>query len=145
MSTLPLAPSPPIGQRNQLFDALLRSAAAVAIGVAGFWYPLWRDSQFAAFEKREHVDLDTRMGFLYLFSLPIILIFATLASISLARAFRSVPRSGRWGRLTLVLVLAALCWSPVAYVGFRIVQSIRQPASPAPWEQTRPLTKRSTE
>lgn len=132
MSTPPLAPSPPNRERKQLLDALLRSVAAVAIGVAGFWYPFWRDSQFAAFEKREHVDLDTRMGFLYLFSLPIIVIFATLATISLARAYRSMPRSGRWGRLTLVMVLAALCWSPVAYVGFGIVESSWQPASPAP-------------
>ena len=145
MTTPPLD-APPVRQGpNQLVDALVRSVAAVAIGVAGFWYPLWCDRHFAAFERHNHVDLDTRMGGLYLFSLPIILVFAILATISLARAYRSVARSGRWGRLTLVLVLATLCWSPVAYVGFGIVQSTREPASPAPWEQARPLTTRSTE
>ena len=77
------------------------------------------------------------MGGLYLFSLPIILIFAVLATISLARAFWGGPQSRRWGRIALVLVLAALCWSPIALMGFGIVRGVAdglaRNSNPATW------------
>jgi hypothetical protein len=114
------------GPPSTLVDALFRSAAAIAIGVAGFWYPFWCDRQFAAFERSNHVDLDTRMGFLYLFSLPIILVFAILATFSLARAFWGPPPSRGRGHIVLALVLAGLCWSPLALVGFWIICDVMQ-------------------
>ena len=105
------------------------------MGVAGFWYPFWRDSQFAAFERQNHVDLDSRMGFLYMFSLPIILVFAILATFSLARAFWGGSETRRWGRIALALALAGLCWSPVAFVGIGIIRSAMQEASATPWSR----------
>jgi hypothetical protein len=135
MTTPPLNAAPVRQGPNQYVDAFFRSAAAVAIGVAGFWYPQWCDSQYAAFERHNHVDLDSRMGFLYMFSLPIILVFAMLATFSLARAFWGGSPSRRWGRIALGLVLAGLCWSPVAFVGFRMVQDALQASSATLWNQ----------
>ena len=107
--------------RSQFTDALLRSAAAVGVGVAGFWYPFWWDSQCAEFEKRYHCDLDTRIGFFYLWTLPIIIFYAIRATVSLVRAYPGAPLFGRWGCLGLVLTLASLCWAPVAFFGFGIL------------------------
>ncbi len=118
MTTPTLNAAPTRKGPNQLIDAFFWSVAAIAIGVAGFWYPLWRDSQFAAFERQNHVDLDTRMGFLYMFSLPVILIFAILATISLGRSYWSA--SG-WTRVALLLVLAVLCWSPLIFIGIGMI------------------------
>jgi hypothetical protein len=94
--------------------------------------------QYAAFEKRYHVDLDDRIGFFYLFTLPIIIYFAIRATVSLVRACSSAPQSARWGRVALVLAIAALCWSPAAIMGYSLVrgaaEGLAQDSNPATWQ-----------
>jgi hypothetical protein len=104
-------------KQDQVRDALLRSAASVAVGGAGFWLPNWMDRYYGP----ESFD---RIGFLYIWSLPIIVIYAVLATVSLVRAYRATVGFGRWGRLAVILGLAMLCWSPVACMGFRMIWGI---------------------
>jgi hypothetical protein len=109
----------PIAKQNHLMDALLRSVISVVVGVIFFWIPLWIHSYFT--RLAHGADIEDPVGVFLLFGLPIIIVFAILATISLKRAYLSAPSSSRVGRLVLVFGLAIFCWSPAAYFCFMTV------------------------
>jgi hypothetical protein len=59
---------------------------------------------------------------LFCWSLPIIVIYATLATRSLVHAYHYAPSSRRLFRWPLTAALIALCWSPIAIVAFGILK-----------------------
>lgn len=102
-------------------DALIRSAASVIVGALGYWIPLFSVLYYERLARG--ADLDDRIGFYFLWTLPIIIVYAILATIGLCRAYWSSTSAGRWVSLVLVLVLASLCWSPLICLGVGIVQN----------------------
>lgn len=112
-------PEPPDENKGQnpLVDALFRAVACIAIGVIGFWYPLWAD-------RKNDESADSRIGMLFLWSLPIILGFAIWVTAGLAANGFKVLGCRRGLGLALVTAAIAVCWSPILYVGFGILWSI---------------------
>jgi len=76
-----------------------RTVISVCVGVVGYCFPLWWD--------RKYAEPDSRIGMLFLWSLPIIVIYATLATGSLVRAYHYAPSSGRMFRVVLLVGLVA--------------------------------------
>jgi hypothetical protein len=95
-------------------EAFIRTVISVSVGVVGYWFPLWWD--------RKYAEPDSRIGMLFLWSLPIILIYAVLATGSLVRAYHYAPSSRRLPRVVLLVALVGLCWSPVAIAAFGILK-----------------------
>lgn len=93
---------------SQARDFRLRSIAAILIGVVGFWGPLWYDSRLPLYG-------DSRLGMVFILTLPFIFMAALWATISFKWAFR--PRY-----LSVVLLLMA--WSPILYVGIAILWGV---------------------
>jgi len=98
---------------------LVRSGISVVAGVVFFWIPLWFHSYFT--QLAPGADVEDPVGAILFFGVPIITVFAILATISLKRAYLSVPGSNRVGRLVLVFGLAAVCWSPAACFCFMAI------------------------
>jgi hypothetical protein len=114
MNAPPIIPPPGRKAQSRFTDAILWSVCAVGIVIIGFWYPLWCD-------RNNGEEADSRMGFFLLGSLPFIMIFSSIATGRLIGAYQSA--SGR-GQVSLLLVLAALCWSPLILLGVGLLRVI---------------------
>ncbi len=106
------------GQDN-VKDAIFRSLAAILVGVVGYWLPLLG----ADYIERPFpgVDFDDRLGFFFVWTLPINLVYAILATISLTRAYRQEAFPNWFVGLVSLFGVAALCWSPFISIGVNIV------------------------
>jgi hypothetical protein len=97
--------------QSPLADAVIRSLAAICLGFVGYWLPLlcanYIERPFAG------ADFDDRLGFLFVYSLPIILFYAARASTSQVQACRKMSSLSWSSRVALVIGGSALCWSPV--------------------------------
>jgi hypothetical protein len=102
---------------HPLLDVLFRTGACVAVGIIGFWYPIWLGREFDGSE-------DSRMGVVFLVSLPAILGFAILATGDITRNAMQAcgPRRGL-GR-ALAGVALVLCWAPILYLGYAILRVV---------------------
>src|SRR5579864_1829034 len=83
----------------------LRSLSAIAIGTVGFWAPLWYDSRLPSAS-------DSRLGLVFIFTLPFIIAAAAWATSAFTRAHR--PHF-------LSAALLVMVWAPVLFFGLRIV------------------------
>jgi glycerol-3-phosphate acyltransferase PlsY len=92
---------------------MLRLAAAAAIAIAGFWYPLWWD-----FRTREP---DSRVGFLLCWSLPVMVAYAIWATAALIRARQTTEIFSHKGRLAFVSVCMIISWLPLAWMAIGAV------------------------
>jgi hypothetical protein len=103
-------------RHSQIVDAVLRSLAAICIGIVGYWLPfLWAESIKRPFPNE---DFDDRLGSFFLFTLPIILCFAIRAGISQIQAYRGGDSCNRKLATALVICGFALCWSPFLLIIF---------------------------
>jgi hypothetical protein len=101
--------------QGQLKDAAIRSIFSFIVGVVGYWLPLlWADAIERPFPGE---DFDDRLGFYFMWTLPIILVHAIFATISQVRACLEKPGFRRWGRIVIFVVAALLCWSPFVNFG----------------------------
>jgi hypothetical protein len=106
--------------QGQLKDAAIRSLFSFLVGVAGYWLPLlWADAIERPFPG---VDFDDRLGFYFMWTLPIILVYAIFAAMSQIRACLEKPRSQRWRRIVIFIVVGLICWSPFINIGFNILK-----------------------
>jgi hypothetical protein len=96
-----------------LTDACVRTAACVAVAVAGFWYPLWCEHKWPG--------PDSRMGIVPCFAWPVIAFLAVRASRSIYRAFGKQGWKSIGVPVTLAIALALFCWLPVAFVTIQVV------------------------
>jgi hypothetical protein len=110
-----MEPPPVIASHNQprAKDFQLRSLSAVVIGAVGFWGPLWYDSRIPA-------ELDSRLGTVFIFTLPPIIAAAAWATSACRRAHR--PH-------LLSAALLVIVWSPVLFFGLRIIGGLLSLAS----------------
>jgi hypothetical protein len=102
---------------SPLHDFLFRAGACIAVGLIGFWYPVWVD-------RKNDESADSRVGFLLLGSLPFILGFALWATAGLANHTLKVFASRRGFGLGLVAGLLAACWSPILYICLGILWNV---------------------
>ena len=86
-------------------DFWLRCFFAIVIGVVGFWWPEW-------YASRIPPELDSRVGIVFIYTLPFIVGAGAWATLSFKRAYR--PRYVSLGLLLLV-------WSPALIMGARIL------------------------
>lgn len=100
-----------------MVDVAFRTMACVAVGVIGLWYPLWVD-------RKNDESADSRIGMIFLWSLPMILAFAIWATSGLVTNRLRVVGARRGIGLSLVAAIIVVCWSPIAYVGFGILWGI---------------------
>jgi hypothetical protein len=90
------------------------------VGFAGYWLPLlWADYIEPPFPG---VDFDDRLGFYFFWTLPIILVYTILATVSQVRVCLEKSCSQRWGRIAVVIAVGAVCWSPFINIGGGIVK-----------------------
>jgi hypothetical protein len=89
-------------------DFRLRSLSAIVIGTVGFWWPFWYDSRFPP-------EIDSRLGMVFIFTLPFILAAAVWATYDFRLAHRP-----RYLSATLLL----LAWSPLLFVGLGIIRAV---------------------
>jgi hypothetical protein len=101
--------------KSQPADALIRSFAAICVGVLGYWLPLYGANYYVRLANG--ADLDDRLGLYFLWTLPITIVYSVLATISLVRAYRGQTPSNKGCRLALILGIAMLCWSPLIKIG----------------------------
>jgi hypothetical protein len=92
---------------------------AICVGVLGFWLPLYGANYYERLANG--ANLDDRLGFYFLWTLPIIIVYSILATISLVRACRGQTPSNHWVRLGLSFGIAVLCWSPLIEIGVGMV------------------------
>lgn len=92
--------------------------SSILVGFVGYWLPLLG----AYYIERPFpgVDFDDRLGLYFLGTLPIILVYAILATISQVRACQGKSICSRLARMAWIIV-GAVCWSPCIYVGFGVV------------------------
>lgn len=114
--------APPLTKQNQLVDALLRSIISVVVGVILFWIPLLSLTYSERLAGGANIEAPWEV---LVFTLPVIIIYAILATISLKRACLITPSSRRVGRLILVFALA-ICWSPVACLCLMMIAAHRR-------------------
>jgi hypothetical protein len=99
-------PPIPLASRNN--DLFIRCTLAVVIGVVGFWWPVW-------YEWHLPENSDSRLGVVFIFTLPIILAAAIWASVSFrgAHGFRYLFRG-----------LLLIVWSPIILAAFTAARII---------------------
>ena len=105
--------------QDEVKDAIFRSLAAIFVGIAGYWLPLLG----AYYIERPFpgVDFDDRLGFYFGWTLPIILVYAILATISLTRAHLQESFPSWFVGLLSLFGVGGLCWSPFISIGVNIV------------------------
>ena len=94
----------------------------VVVGILCFWYPSYVDSKFGE-------EVDSGMGFLYLWGFPFMIgaaVMAVVSQVRLYRALRGAPMRDCAPLISAggILTLAAL--SPAAVIAFRLVYGIIQ-------------------
>jgi hypothetical protein len=117
MDAPPAIPSGEEKRQNPILDIVFRTVACVAVGVIGFWYPLWVD-------RNSDESTDSRIGMLFCWSLPMILGFALWATAGLLASGRGLPGPRRRAWFALVAGTVALYWSPIVYVGFGMARAM---------------------
>ena len=65
------------------------------------------------------IDMDTRLGFLYMYTLPLILLYAGWTTESLVRVYRARLESRRSLQFGLAVGLVVISWSPVLFTATR--------------------------
>ena len=89
---------------TRMRDFHIRCVFAVIIGIVGYWYPEW-------YASRIPPELDSRVGIVFIHTLPFIFAAAAWATASFKWEYR--PRSVSAGLLLLV-------WAPVLIFGTRM-------------------------
>ena len=106
---------------EQRRSALATAGACIAIAIAGVWFPLF---MFWWYDESDH------RSFTACFGLPIILMYAILATSRLKDAYWNRPDLRPQFRRTIVLGLAFLCWLPyvllAVQLGLGFIYSARQ-------------------
>jgi hypothetical protein len=93
---------------NSFADAFIRVLVCIAFGILGFWFPLWYEARIQ--------NSDARFGFIFLYTLPVILVYAVYATVSLLRVYRVTAMFQRLRRFVLIPFLALFCWMPFIFV-----------------------------
>jgi hypothetical protein len=101
-------PDLPKWAANVVSEALIRTTISLVMDVIGFWFPWWWDSRYGG--------PDSRTGFFFLWSLPVIAYYAARATMSLVHAYHYAPASRLLFRWPLAAGLVLLCWAPIAFV-----------------------------
>jgi hypothetical protein len=102
---------------RHLREGLIRAVCCLAVGVVGFWYPV--------FSSYLRSDPDSRVGLVFLFSFTFIPATAYWASDSLYQAYRGAEHNARARRLAVLVCLGCLCWLPtIAWCSLAIVKLV---------------------
>ncbi|HTI69757.1 MAG TPA: hypothetical protein VMF06_07310 [Candidatus Limnocylindria bacterium] len=106
--------------QQQVFGSLIWLVGGVGVSILGIWYPMWVDSHFGP-------DVDSRMGFLYLYSLQFVLGATIAAGFALLRLYHGIyhmSAATKASLMSLGIVLAMGTSSPLLFMGYRVVASL---------------------
>ena len=103
---------------GEMVGAMLWLAAGVAVAVMGIWYPFTIDRQFGP-------EVDTRMGFVYVYTIQLVLAATVAAGFALRRLYRGsryLQTTARALVMTVGILLALGTSSPIFAVGLGVVR-----------------------
>lgn len=106
-------------RQSYVMAATARSISAIAIGFLGYWLPIW--AAYCIERPFPGVDFDDWLGSYFLGTLPIILVYAILATISQIRVLRNGSFLSLKWRVPLVICVATFCWSPLISVAWNLL------------------------
>lgn len=99
---------------SPLVDAVTRASFCIVVEGIGFWYPIWVERQLGT--------TDSRIGLIYIWSLPIIFAYVFYSTIFILRDFRQMSDYQWFRRLVILPLIGCLIWHPFVLVAIHLLR-----------------------